>query len=66
MKLQDWLRETGMPRSELAELIGVTVAHISLLCSGRSLPSIRVAAAIERETVGAVRARDFVDEEVER
>ena len=60
MKLSEWLRRERIKRSEFARRIGVTPSHVTGLCDGGTWPSRATAAAVERETNGAVKPNDFV------
>lgn len=60
MKLEAWIAGKKLRMDDFARAIGVHTVTAYKLRSGKSLPSIRIAAAIERETGGAVTAADFV------
>lgn len=60
MVLSEWLEQQPRgTRTKLAEAVGVKPSHITGICNGSSLPSLRVAQAIERFTGGAVTAADY-------
>ncbi len=60
MKLADWLRREGMTVVALAKELGRDPSFITRVKNGDALPSIGVAAEIQRLTSGAVTAVDFV------
>jgi DNA-binding transcriptional regulator YdaS (Cro superfamily) len=60
MKLSDWMTSNEAKVDDFARQIGVHLVTVYKLRAGKSLPSVRVAAAIERATNGAVTAADFV------
>ena len=59
MTLSDWLKANNTRQADFASRIGVTQGHVSQLCRG-GMPSLEVAAAIERETGGAIPAASWV------
>ena len=65
MKLSDWMAANQMKVDDFARLIGVHLVTAYKLRAGKSLPSVKVAAAIERATNGAVTAADFVPHQTE-
>jgi DNA-binding transcriptional regulator YdaS (Cro superfamily) len=60
MKLAEWLKQTKTRRYIFAGRIGVQPSVISDYCKGRYCPRPKIAAAIIRETGGAVTANDFL------
>ena len=61
MKLSEYLRAEKISQVDFAAKIGVPVTTLHGWCSGRRLPGAAALSAIEKETAGAVRVRDFVD-----
>lgn len=59
MKLEDWFARSGVKRSFFARKVGCSPAHVTLLCQGKNLPSLRLAWAIREETNGAVAEADW-------
>ena len=62
MKLAQYLTDNRISQVEFARRIAVAPTTLHGLISGRRGPSVQVMAAIERETDGAVMARDFCEE----
>ena len=60
MKLSDWMAANQVKVDDFARSIGVHLVTAYKLRAGKSLPSVKIAAAIERATNGAVTAADFV------
>jgi 3,4-dihydroxy 2-butanone 4-phosphate synthase/GTP cyclohydrolase II len=60
MQLAEWLSLNGIKRKDFAEMVGVSPAHITQLCDGKSWPGRDVAERISRETGGQVTANDFL------
>lgn len=63
MLLLEWRTSKGISQVALAERLGVTQGYVSDLERGAKTPSGRLAAQIERETGGAVRASSWFDDE---
>jgi transcriptional regulator with XRE-family HTH domain len=59
-KLRDFLTSERIPQIQFADRLGVRQATISRLCSGEGVPSLELAARIERETGGAVPMNSWV------
>lgn len=53
-KLQQFLATSGIRQSALASKLGINRGYMSQLASGRKLPSLQLAAEIEKVTDGAV------------
>lgn len=53
-KLQQFLTSSGTRQSALAAKLQITRGYMSELASGRKLPSLPLAAEIEKVTEGAV------------
>jgi 3,4-dihydroxy 2-butanone 4-phosphate synthase / GTP cyclohydrolase II len=63
MKLADWLRKSGVSRTEFSRRLGLTPGAVSQLCNQESVwMSRETAQAIARETGGAVTPNDFLPE----
>lgn len=62
MNLADWMSANQVRVDDFARQIGVHLVTAYKLRAGKSMPSVRVAAAIERATSGQVTAADFVSE----
>ncbi|WP_018261916.1 helix-turn-helix transcriptional regulator [Methylobacterium sp. WSM2598] len=60
MKLSDWLKANGKSAAWLASQVGRDPSFITRVKNGDAMPSIAVAAEIQRITNGAVTAVDFV------
>jgi transcriptional regulator with XRE-family HTH domain len=60
-QLQRYLNTGGNSARQLAILVGVSPAFISMLRHGQKTPSLAVAFAIEDATGGAVPARSWLD-----
>jgi DNA-binding XRE family transcriptional regulator len=63
MKLDAWINAHKVRMDDFAKAIGVHLVTAYKLRSGKCRPSIRVAAAIERETGGKVTAIDLAPAE---
>ncbi len=61
MKLQAWLKKSGMTQAALAGRLGVSQGRISQLIAG-DVPSLELALKIESLTKGAVTPADFAPE----
>lgn len=59
MKLAEWLKKEGKTDAWLAEQVGRDRSFITKIRKGDALPSIGVAAVIQRVTGGAVTALDY-------
>ena len=55
-----WLESAGIARYRFADRIGVSPSHVTLLSQGKRGASLRVALKIERETGGAVQAKQLL------
>lgn len=60
MRLADWLRQNERTATWLAGQVGRDPSFITRVKNGDAMPSIEVAAAIQRITDGAVTAVDFL------
>jgi hypothetical protein len=61
VKLNDWLKASGVSQSELARRIGVTRAAVNNWCLGKVLPNLFYALAIDAVTGGAVDPRSWLE-----
>jgi transcriptional regulator with XRE-family HTH domain len=61
MALRKFLRDFRIPDSAFAAAAQIDASTISRICSGRRLPSLKLAVLIEELTCGQVKPRDFVD-----
>jgi hypothetical protein len=60
-RLRDWWETLPHgSRTRAAADIGVSIPYMHALFSGRSAPSIAIAASIEKETGGKVKVLDFI------
>lgn len=59
MKLQDWMKEKGVRRSEAAEAVEVSVHTLGRYITGQRRPRRNVLERIKRLTGGSVTADDF-------
>jgi hypothetical protein len=64
MKLADWIRETGLTRTQVARQLGISQGHLTDLCNGRFWPGRRLAVKIWKLTDGAVTPNDFLSDEI--
>ena len=60
-KLRDYLTRTGTRQEDFARRVGTTQATISRLAAGKALPSLELAAGIERESGGEIMAASWVE-----
>lgn len=61
MKLADWLRKSGVSRTEFSRRLGLTPGAVTQLCNQSTVwMSRETAQAITRETGGAVTPNDFL------
>lgn len=58
-KLRKWLDETGTTQMELSELSGISQTQLTKYVTGRIVPGVRNAFAIQDATKGAVDARSW-------
>ncbi|WP_456015378.1 helix-turn-helix transcriptional regulator [Methylorubrum populi] len=63
MRLSDWLKANGRTATWLAEQVGRDQSFITRIKNGRAMPSIEVAAAIQRVTGGSVTAIDYLPDQ---
>jgi hypothetical protein len=61
MKLHEWIKITGIQKSQLAELLGVPNKRISAFLSHRTIPRPDEMVKLYWITFGAVRPADFYD-----
>lgn len=62
MKLGSWLAKNDKSDAWLAKQVGRDRSFIAKVRKGDALPSVEVAAAIQRLTEGAVTAVDFIEQ----
>ena len=62
MDLRTYLDREGMTVSEFARRVGISHSNVLRWMSGAYRPSLAAMVAVEKETGGAVTARDFVPE----
>jgi 3,4-dihydroxy 2-butanone 4-phosphate synthase/GTP cyclohydrolase II len=61
MNLADWIKESGMSRTAVANAVGVTPAYVTNLCSPEPhWPGRAVIIRLRALTGGAVTAEDFL------
>ncbi|MGY2048869.1 XRE family transcriptional regulator [Methylobacterium sp. JK268] len=65
MKLADWLKQNGKTATWLAGQLGRDPSFITRVKNGDAMPSITVAAEIQRITGNEVTAIDFVPEAID-
>lgn len=58
----DFISASGKTRKDWADRIGVSKSYLSDLLNGKAVPSLAVAAKIERLTDGEVSASSWIDE----
>jgi len=58
--LGEYIKQSGQTQSHWAERFGVSSSYLSMLVRGRKVPSLQLAALIERQTAGAVPAVSWV------
>lgn len=63
--LIEYLKTSGTSRATFADAAGISMPYLSDLLNGKKVPSLRLAAKIERLTDGAVLATSWVDVEQE-
>nr|WP_255613496.1 helix-turn-helix transcriptional regulator [Pseudogemmobacter faecipullorum] len=61
--LSDHIKAVGQTQAQFATALGIDQATVSKLCRRKVLPSLILAARIERVTGGKVRAVDWVHED---
>lgn len=59
MKLDEYIRKHRIKASDFAVAVGLSPGSISRLRRGTQIPSLEAAIAIERETGGKVKPKDF-------
>lgn len=59
-RLQEWLDANGVRQSALADRCGYDRGNFNRIVKGAAIPTLQLAAAIERETSGAIMAADWV------
>lgn len=62
-KLRHFMTENGIKQADFAASIGATQGLVSRLIGGTALPSLKLAARIERVTGGAVPASSWIPTE---
>lgn len=65
-KLRNYLKNRGISQRWFAKAIGTTPNNLSLIISGKSTPSLRLAHEIEKQTGGMVTMYDWVKDEPEK
>ena len=63
MKLDRYMALTGLKDSKLAARLGVEAVTVYRWRMGRTTPSLKLIARLEQVTEGAVRFRDWLQEE---
>jgi transcriptional regulator with XRE-family HTH domain len=58
----DFIRTSGQTRTQWADRLGISRSYLSDILNGNKMPSLVLAAAIERETGGAVMAASWAPE----
>lgn len=59
-KLEEYLKHNCITQSGFARKLGITKNYMSLLVKGKSVPSIELAYAIEKNTRGRVTVYDWI------
>lgn len=59
-RLAKFVRDRDGTQSDFARAVGVSKSYLSLILAGKRGPSLRVAAAIEKETGGEVPAASLL------
>jgi transcriptional regulator with XRE-family HTH domain len=65
MKLQKWLEQKKIPRTEFAKKIGITRHALYLYLKGKRQPRLDIALRIEKATNGEVRVEDLIKQPAE-
>jgi len=60
--LAEIIKQSGKPRKDWAAALGISAPYLSDILNGNRLPSLALAARIERQTDGAVLAVSWVYE----
>ena len=60
IRLQDWLDANGVRQSALADRCGYDRGNFNRILRGTVTPTLHLAAAIERETGGTIKAVEWV------
>ena len=60
MKLQNWLEEKRLSKTEFAKRIGITRHALYLYLKGKRQPRLDIALRIERVTNGEVTVEDLI------
>jgi transcriptional regulator with XRE-family HTH domain len=60
MDLREYLKLNKIKQKNFADDVGISEAYISLILSGRRMPSVPVALQIEKASKGKVRAIDIL------
>ncbi|MFC0281039.1 MULTISPECIES: helix-turn-helix domain-containing protein [Falsigemmobacter] len=58
-----FLEENGLSHRDFARSVSVDPSIVSRLAAGKMIPSLRLAARIERQTRGAIQATSWVKDE---
>ena len=61
-KLRNYLTNRGISQRWFAKAIGITPNHLSRIISGKSIPTIKLANEIEKQTGGLITMYDWVNE----
>lgn len=61
-KLKDYLKEKGINQKWLAQKIKTTETNLSSIVNGKSIPTLRLAYEIEKNTNKEVTLYDWVEE----
>ena len=59
MKINEWLQHKKWTQRQLAEKVGCKEPHMSLICNGHALPSLKLALKIDKVTHQMVRPNDW-------
>lgn len=57
--LKNWLQTNGVSMRRFAKAAGLSVGHVSKLANGQKRYTVDTAAAVERVTLGALKAADL-------
>ena len=61
MKLEEYLKVKKMSQKKIADMVGVTPAHITHILKKRKSPSLLLAKQIEEVTEGSVTVYDLIE-----
>ena len=63
MEMKKYIKASGRTQHSWAQELGIRDTHMSLILNGYETPSLKLAARIERLTMGAVMAATWVKDD---